>query len=227
MVGGAVTPHLRRRHELRILDLKPPADPDGAEYVEGSATDFDAVRAAVDGMDALLYMAMGSLRDWGSPTNVGWHFDVGPKGLYLSLRAAHEAGVDRAVYTSSMSVFANSRHLDPSAAEYPPPNAMGWYGLTKRMGELAAEAAAVDFGMSVVALRLYLPRPDEEWQAMTEANSDLAVAGSDLAAAIDLALVHGKPGFSAYPISGDYEGRVLNQEQVRRDLGWEPKARRS
>jgi nucleoside-diphosphate-sugar epimerase len=227
MVGGAVTPHLRNRHELRILDLKPPADSEGVEYVEGSATDFDAVRGAIEGMDALLYMAMGSLQDWGSPTNVGWHFDVGPKGLYLALRAAHEAGVQRAVYTSSMSVFANARGFDPSVADYPPPDAVRWYGLTKRMGELAAEGAAADFGMSVVALRLYLPRPDEEWQTMTETNSDLAVAGSDLAAAIDAALVRGKPGFSAYPISGDYEGRVLNQEQVRRDLGWTPKARRS
>ena len=37
-VGTFVTPYLRQRHQVRVLDLRPPRH-EGIEFVEGSATD--------------------------------------------------------------------------------------------------------------------------------------------------------------------------------------------
>src|SRR4051812_3860711 len=105
IVGTLVVPILAETHDLRVFDLLPPQY-EAADYVQGSATDYDALAAAVQGMDALIYMAMGNLK-WAETS--GWvsAFDVNVKGVHLALRAAHEAGITQAVYTSSMSVYAD------------------------------------------------------------------------------------------------------------------------
>ena len=58
-LGGLVLPTLAQQHTLRVFDLRPPADA-AWEYVAGSIGDFDALARAAVGVDALLYMAMGS-----------------------------------------------------------------------------------------------------------------------------------------------------------------------
>ena len=39
-VGTFITPYLKKHHELRVLDLRPPRH-EGVEYVEGSVSDPD------------------------------------------------------------------------------------------------------------------------------------------------------------------------------------------
>ena len=70
-VGTFITPYLRQRHQLRVLDLRPPRH--DVEYVEGSASDPDALRQALDGMDAFIWVVMrkpqgGAVRDQDIPT---------------------------------------------------------------------------------------------------------------------------------------------------------------
>src|SRR5690348_6266151 len=101
-VGGLVLPFLARNHTLRVFDMRPPAD-SGLDYVAGNACDFEAVARAAEDRDALLYMAMGRYLPVGQPYHenvdaLNSSLDANVKGLYLTLQAAHSAGVSHAVY---------------------------------------------------------------------------------------------------------------------------------
>jgi nucleoside-diphosphate-sugar epimerase len=222
-VGGLVLPRLAARHALRVFDRRPPAAA-GCEYVAGTLDDLDALRRAAAGTDALLFMAMGDKR-FDTNEGITTNFDVSVKGLYLALLAAHEAGVAHAVYTSSMSVYDGDLMRRFFPHEEVAPDAGHVYGLTKRLGEEVCRNAARAWGMSVNALRLCFPLPDDEWAAQARPGSPtLATAASDVARAL-LAALDYRAGFQAFMISGDYEQKLLNMAKARRALGWEPLAR--
>ncbi|MFI6299170.1 NAD-dependent epimerase/dehydratase family protein [Nonomuraea sp. NPDC050790] len=223
-VGALVLPALAARHTVRVLDLRPPAEPVGyVEFVEGSVTDPAALKRAADGQEALVYLAMGRKTGWRD--GLEWartHFTVSVTGLYLTVEACVEAGVRRVVLASSMSVFADYQARDYAAA--PQPDATDAYGLSKRLGEQVCAAAVTEHGLSATALRLVGPMSDEEWQGAGV--PAVMTSGSDVAAAFLAALDHKRPGFSAYTITGDHERRVLDWSAAERDLGWQPRARR-
>ena len=210
-VGTLVIPFLKQKHTLRLFDLKPPADA-SIEYRAGSATDFDALTQAAQGMDAVLYMAM-NLQQGLDIDITQTCFDVNVKGVYLALRAAHEAGIRHAVYTSSMSVYDM------------PPDARGLYGLTKRMGEEVCRNAWNLNGMSANALRLCMPVSREKWlEQAVRGKATIYTDAKDVARAL-LAALEYRSGFQAFMISGDYENKIMNMGKARRLLGWEPLAR--
>jgi len=229
-VGTDLIPYLVTHHDVRVLDTRPPTAT-GVSYVAGSATDYAAARAAAEGVDGVVYLAMGPKSAWqGTVAEAAAHFDAGPTGLYVSLRAAHDAGVGRAVYASSMSVYTGEYGLgpiDPAAEDYPEPDATNFYGLAKRLGEQVCEAISIEYGMTVVALRLASPRADDVWQRYTEEPyTVMATAASDVAAAVEAALRCPSKGFLAVPVTGDHEGRYMNLAITKKTLGWAPAARR-
>ena len=172
-------------------------------------------------MEALVFMAMGPMEDWGSTQWARQHFDVSVTGAYLSMQAAGHAGVKRIVHTSSGSVFTDWEHRHPDAQ----PDATDPYGLSKSCGEVVARAAADQFAIPVVALRLFLPKPDDEYRNMTGTEAGIATAGSDVARAYLAALeANLTPGFHATHISGNSTGTVPS-DHARALLGWEPLVR--
>jgi nucleoside-diphosphate-sugar epimerase len=221
-LGGLVLPTLAKQHTLRIFDLRPPSD-SSWEYVAGNSGDLGALSRAAAGMDALLYMAMGN-KNYALPESLVTNLDTNIKGLYLALYAAQQAGVTHAVYTSSMSVYANlnARYFPDEAI---PPDASDLYGFTKRMGEEVCRNATRAWGMSANALRLCFPTDDAEWHATTRLGAPtIATTASDVARAL-LAALDYRAGFQAFMISGDYEQKRMNMSKARRYLGWEPLAR--
>ncbi|WP_163511415.1 NAD-dependent epimerase/dehydratase family protein [Fodinicola acaciae] len=234
VVGRIVVPILAAGHHLTVLDLKPPADPvPGVGYHTGDARDADLTRELATGADSLIYMAMGPVQGWNTPPTVRSHLEVAVSGLYLALRAAHEAGVRHAVYTSSMSVF---RYLIPGTqreasrdeiGRFPGddarPDARDFYGLAKRLGEEVCRSAAAEWDMDVVCLRLAFPTPDTEWPPVDPLFHRLiATSGSDVAAALDAALNYRGHGFAAFNISGDLDGHTMSLAKAREQLGWTP-----
>ncbi|HEY3629905.1 MAG TPA: NAD(P)H-binding protein, partial [Jatrophihabitantaceae bacterium] len=95
-VGTAVLPHLARGNRIRVFDLAQPIDVDGVEWVPGDLFDASAVEAAAEGMDALIYMAMGPREPWGEITMAQAHLRIATAGLYTCLRAVAACGVRRA-----------------------------------------------------------------------------------------------------------------------------------
>jgi nucleoside-diphosphate-sugar epimerase len=226
-VGNLVVPLLAERHLIRVLDPRRPAAE--VEHLAGSATDYDALRAGMDGMEAVIHCAMGS-HDSHTPGGAADTLDVNVKSVYLALMAAHEAGVPHAVHISSMSVYRDleSRRLDESD----PPDATDPYGLSKRLGEEVCAAAVHEWGLSVNVLRLTWPTPDELWPAWgafggneiryaTDGTRIDATAASDLARAMLAALEH-RDGLGVFTISGDRSARLWSTERARHVLGWEP-----
>jgi nucleoside-diphosphate-sugar epimerase len=222
-VGGLVLPHLAQRHTLRVFDLRPPANSDW-EYIAGSAGDLAALCQAAEGMDALLYMAMGR-KEYATPEAIVTNLDVNIKGVYLALYAAHQAGITQAVYTSSMSIYGGNLMQRYFPDEELTPDSSELYGFTKRLGEEVCRNAAREWGMNVNALRLCFPISEDEWQSTTRLGTPtIATTASDVARAL-LAALEYRGGFQAFMISGDYEQKLLNMSKARRLLGWEPLAR--
>lgn len=239
VVGGAghvaslVLPHLARRHQIRVFDLRlpDPLDPSWETRL-GTLDDFEAVREAATGCDALLFMAMNQKRPWGQLASVVSAYDVNVKGLHLAHWAAHLAGVQRVVITSSLSVYA-PRGLERYPDESTPPDGEEFYGFTKRLGEEVSKNAAQRFGQTVTSLRLCFPWPDDGPPPTLSPGERVGVEGSefrvatftrakDVASAISLALEHEHRGWEAFAISGDPDQRLVPTEKARRELGWLP-----
>jgi nucleoside-diphosphate-sugar epimerase len=239
LVGSMVLPHLAAGHEIRVLDLVAPRSPvPGVEYHAGDLHDVDLVAGLAEGVDSLVFMAMGPLRDWGSPANARAHFDVAVPGMYATLTGVRRAGVRHVVYTSSMSVYRypldgdepppdKPYPDDDRLARYPdetvPPDATDFYGLAKQLGEAVCRNAVVGHGMDAVCLRLCFPTAPENWPRTGPAmHRAIATSARDVAAAIDAALARRGHGFDVYAISGDARERTMSLAKARRELGWAP-----
>jgi nucleoside-diphosphate-sugar epimerase len=223
-VAGLVLPTLLPHVTPRIFDLRPPADTT-LDHIVGSADDPAALARAVEGMDALLYMAMGSIH-WRTDEAVSTAFDANVKGVYLALRAAHQAGITHAVYTSSMSVYDGDLMARHFPDEDIPPDATSLYGFTKRLGEEVCRNATRAWGLSANALRLCHPVPEDRWLADTRPGKPtIATTAEDVGRALLAALTYHGAGFQAFMISGDYEQKIMNMSKAKRLLGWEPLAR--
>lgn len=224
-VGGLVLPHLAQRHTLRVFDLRPPASSEW-EYVAGSINDLLTLWQAAQGMDALLYMAMGN-KEYATPEAITTNLDVNVKGVYLALYAAQQAGITHAIYTSSMSIYGGNLMERYFPDEELTPDSSQLYGFTKRLGEDVCRNAARAWGMNVNALRLCFPISEDEWLSTARLGSPtLATTAGDVARAL-LAALEYRGGFQAFMISGDYEQKLLNMSKAKRLLGWEPLARPS
>ncbi|HLK60807.1 MAG TPA: NAD(P)-dependent oxidoreductase [Chthonomonadaceae bacterium] len=237
-VASLILPVLLQRHNLRIFDLQPPPlwqmdtenrdqDPSerNVEFHQGNVCDAAALASASKNMDALLYMAMGS-KDWQADDITISSFDVNVKGIYLALEAAHGAGISHAVYTSSMSVYDGDLYCRHFPDEEIPSDSRHIYGFTKRLGEECCRNAARAWSMTVNALRLCHPMPEERWLRETRLGTPtIATTADDVARALLAALDYRGPGFEAFMISGDYEQKHMNMSKARRLLNWEPLAR--
>jgi nucleoside-diphosphate-sugar epimerase len=223
IVGSLVTPILAETHELRIFDLRPPQN-GPYDYFQGDVTNYDELAKAVVGMDRLVYMAMGIL-DWETPRGVASAYDVNVKGVHLALRAAHQAGINQAVYTSTMSIYYGDLLQRHFSDEDLTPDAIELYGFTKRLGEEVCLNATRLWGMNVNALRLCHPTPEDKWTRETVLGTPtIATTANDVARAI-IAALEFQAGFQAFMISGDYENKIMNMSKAKRLLGWEPLAR--
>ena len=224
-VGSLVLPTLAANHRVRVFDLKEPMGVDGVEYAAGNVCDPEALFAACEGMDVLLYMAMGPA-DWSSPSLIAGSFDANVKGVFLALEAAHRAGITHAVYTSSMSVYDGNLFARHFHDEEITPDSTHVYGFTKLLGEECCRTACRAWGMSANALRLCLPQTEEKWLAETRADTPtIATTATDVAAALLGAISYAGHGFNAFMISGDYDQKLMNMSKAKRLLHWQPLAR--
>lgn len=150
LLGSAVVAEIGRRHE--VVSFQRHAAQSGAHEVLGDIRDEARVRAAMDGVEAVVHLA----------AKVSMHGDradfesVNVQGTATVLAAARRAGVSRFVHISSPSVaHAGAPIMGAGAAPADPSAARGAYARTKAAAELLV-LAADDAGMSVVAIRPHL-----------------------------------------------------------------------
>ena len=234
MVGTFVTPYLAKRHELRVLDVRPPQHADLVEYVEGSIANPDDLARALDGMDTFVDMVMRNPSAEQTAEDIAGHYQVNAVGVHLLLWTAHKMGITSGVYVSTRTVHnlpmtPEGRPTYFQAEETEAVDNPSVYGLTKGIGERVCQYFATHFGMRLIALRITGPRTREAFIAerRTPIHPGLYVMDEeDLAnailAALDVAQV-GTARFDAVLIAAD-EGQVdHNITKAKMLLGWEPK----
>ena len=156
---AAVQGLLARGHSVRGFDRAP--SPGLPEATVADLSDLEALKAALDGVEALVHLA-ATPDDVEDPVNN--LFPPNITGLYHTLELAREAGVQRLVLPSSGQVnwFRNFEGPWP-LDETVPVSPKGWYAATKMFLESIGHSYAATHGMSVIIARLgWCPRDEEQ-----------------------------------------------------------------
>lgn len=196
--AGGVGTFLRRGlpalgWRLRCLDLAPPGEEDGLEWVRGDVTDPAVLDRAVRGVAAVVHLA-------GIPTevpDVGGLLHANVEGTYQVFEAARRAGVPRVLYASSNhAVGCHQAAPGGRLPEDAPVRPDSVYGATKAFGEALGSYYADRHGMAVACVRIgsCFPRPTEVRHLATWLSPGDAVRLHDAllrAPGLRYALVHG------------------------------------
>ena len=241
MVGTFVTPYLAKRHELRVLDVRPPEHADAVDYVQGSISNPDDLARALEGMDSFVNMVMRNPSGANDPSygieDILNNYEVNTLGLHLLLWTAQRMGIKAGVHIGTRSVHFQRRGQDGRIVRFQSEEAMALdagtvYGFTKGLGERICQHFAQHFDMRIIALRITGPRTREAYLAERRVpiHKDLYVLDEeDLANAILSALEVVKVGrgrFDAILISGDEHEVDHNMTKARMLLGWTPRSQR-
>lgn len=200
-------------------------------------TDYPSVLAAMQGIDAVVHLAIASQRAFVTDNerfdaDEGEEYlrfneasiDVNVRGTYHLFEAARAAGVKRVVYGSSLTIFLGQ----PRYAEVNddlPPRPFNFYAVTKLFGEQLGELFSRRHGMTVYSLRFGEPYPKEIHRTMARPPASSAlVTFPDLARSIECALTAANgPGFEAYIIVSDCANpRYSNAKAA--EIGWKSRS---
>ncbi|ACG72456.1 NAD-dependent epimerase/dehydratase [Anaeromyxobacter sp. K] len=154
-LGAALVPLLARAgHRLRLLQRSaaPEAEALGADVRRAGLEDAEAVRAALDGVDAVFHLAGQVDFDPAEPARL---YELHVQGTRRLLEACVAAGVRRVILASTSGTIAVSKEerVATEADPYPIAAVAGWpYYLSKIFQEKAALRIHRDTGLPVVVL---------------------------------------------------------------------------
>jgi NAD+ dependent glucose-6-phosphate dehydrogenase len=227
-VGRTVFEGLRGAYDWRLMYHSQPAEEPGVPYTTGEVQDIEAVRPAVEGVDAVVHLAGDPRRDAPWRSVLGNNID----GTYTVYRAAAEAGVERVVYSSSNhavsafetdertpEMYRTDSELALDGTELPRPG--NEYGISKATGEIIGRYFHDSQGISVCNIRIgnlnedHPPVDYERGQAMW-------LSPRDCAHIHDCALQADYGFETVYGIS-DNDRRYYSIERAREALGYEPR----
>jgi uronate dehydrogenase len=156
-LGTAVRPALRAlAPAVRLTDLAPlkAAAEAGEEYVQADLADAQSVQALMSGVSAVVHLG-------GVAVEAPWEpvLQANIVGTYNVFEAARQAGVKRIVYASSHHVIGYHRRERRLGVDDPVrPDSR--YAVSKVFGEALGRMYADKYGMSVVAQRIGVARPE-------------------------------------------------------------------
>ena len=224
-VGSILRPALEREHCCYYFDLKPIPGAESRSFV-GNVRSDALVDRAIAGCDAIVYLALGiKPGSVANATDIDPAFSVNVGGWCRFLQSGLRAGVRRFVYASSMSVyqFCSHRVVDEDS----PANAWHSYGLSKRFGEeLCRMAAGRHPDAVIIALRMYRPMTDEEWQRMRDTPvcyQNFVQGPDDLRRLYLAALACNVPGAHILNTTGDVDAKRFPNTSATELLGWSAK----
>jgi nucleoside-diphosphate-sugar epimerase len=163
LIGGAAHRELAGKYTLRALNRRPVA---GVECRLADLGDFDAIRPAFEGVDAVVHLAAASGDDK-TPDDI---LRSNVTGTYHVFEAARLAGVSRAIFASSGATVAGWERDAPwshlvagrydEAKAWPklthesPVRPNGVYAASKVWGEALARHYADTHGLSMICVRI-------------------------------------------------------------------------
>ncbi len=223
-IGRRLTKALEAEHSLRLADVRPVGG--DARYVAVDVTRPDEVRRAVDGVEAVVHLAIatGHEGEYEDPEFNQQRFDVNVRGTWNVLEAAWAAGVRRFVHTSSLMVvwgYGPPQHVAGDAPARP----VGAYAVTKHLAEVVCEHTSRTHGLSIVCLRIAKPvdLADPTWKRRRIRPQWIAFP--DLVRAYQLALAAPAVRFEIVTIVGESSRRRWDLAPAERVLGYRPAIR--
>ncbi|MDQ3439106.1 MAG: SDR family oxidoreductase [Planctomycetota bacterium] len=160
-----------RRENLRQID--------GAELIEGSILDADAVAHAMHGARYVFHQAAAVSVSRSVEEPLLFH-DINGRGTLNVLEAARAAGVSRVVFAASSSAYGDSEALPKLETMQSLPKSP--YAATKLYGEALMRAYSRSYGLDTASLRyfnIFGPRqtPDSAYAAAIAAFAKAMIAG--------------------------------------------------
>ncbi len=225
-VGQAILAGIGEDYEFRLLDREPPPEETDHEFVVADITDESAVRAAMEGVGAVIHLA-GDPRPEAPWESVLRNNIDGTRTVF---QVAVDAGVEKVVFASSNHAVAHyETERSPDiyrtdddfildGTELPRPGNL--YGLSKATGEFLGRYYHDEYGLSVVCVRignLTKGRPPEDY----ERGQAMWLSYRDCAHLFDCTL-QARYGFEiVYGIS-DNDRKYYSLERAREVLGYDP-----
>ena len=143
---------------LRLTDIAPLKTPASADeqFVAADLTRIDEVERALDGVETVVHLGACSLE---APWETILQANI--VGTWNVFEAARRAGVKRVVYASSHHTVGYYRRERRVGIDEPPrPDSR--YGISKVFGEAVGRMYADKYGMSVIAQRIGVARPEPQ-----------------------------------------------------------------
>ena len=156
-IGSFVVDQLRSAgHEAVIFDVRRSPHHARGEVptVIGDVLDYDSVREAARGCDAIAHLAAAA--DVGEVAKDPEAAEkLNSRGTFNVLEAAREEGVGRVIYASTIWVYSEAEgHVDEDVPLHPPAHL---YTATKLAGELYCRSYSELFGLDTTILRFGIP----------------------------------------------------------------------
>ena len=160
-IGVSLRELLKGRYSLRLQE-RPGGKPvgparEGEEIVQADASDLDAMRAAVRGVDAVVHLAASSA------VSTPWEDALNNNivGIYALLEAMRLEGVKRMVFATTNHVTGYNELKGRPCYPDMPVRPDGFYGASKAFGEALSRFYVDEHGLEVICLRIgsWLPEP--------------------------------------------------------------------
>jgi nucleoside-diphosphate-sugar epimerase len=214
LIAPNITPYLEQFYDLRLADVQP--HPEGRPVLTVDVTQYEQVRDAARGMDAIMNYTVNR------PDPV-LSFEVNTKGAFHVMKAAAELGIRKVLHSGPQMVRAGYDH-DFDVDDVPPMPGTGYYTFTKYLSTRICESYARVHGIQTICFVFngLGPAPKE---AVTRRDfPPFTVTWDDLAHACRLALeLEAVPGdyqefnLLSYLAQGKY-----SVEKARRIFGYAP-----
>ena len=212
-IGSTLVKGLKDRYQLRGFDRAPM--PDLEDAMVGDLVDFDAVRNATEGMDAIIHL--GGAPGGGCP----WE-EVLPSNLvggYNVFEAGRQNGVKRIAYASRAGLLGPyPKDLQRTMDLLPRPES--YYSISKVFGESLGYMYSARFDMEVVAVRIGNFKRDRD-----QPEHPHQLSHGDAVRVFERAIIH--PGVKFEVVFGvsDSDWPLYDLEHGRQAIGYDPQDR--
>ncbi len=186
-IGSHLVEHFQGKAEVRVLDNLRSGylrNLEGLEhsFIEGSVTDRNAVKKAVEGVDYIFHLAaMISVPE--SMTKPVECVDINTRGTLIVLEEAERAGVKKLCFSSSAAIYGDNPEVPKRESMMPEPKSP--YAVTKLDGEYYCAMFQREGRLATACMRyfnVFGPRQDpaSAYAAAVPIFIDKAVKGEDL-----------------------------------------------
>jgi nucleoside-diphosphate-sugar epimerase len=233
LIGSILISKLSDRYDFTSLDLR---EAKGARSIVGDLSDFDRVKAAFEGHDAVVHLAADPA------VKASW--DSALKNNFVStynvFEAAKQAGMERVVFASSQHAVGGFYLDEPwklicedqpeklTPGQYPlidetcPIRPDGYYGTSKAYGEALGSYYNDYHGLSSIHIRIgwviSTDKPDFSAFALS-----LWLSHRDVAQIMDKALAAPKSlRYGVYFAMSDNVWKIFDISKAKRELGYAP-----